>query len=137
MSSVTANQTVVVLDTNIIVSALVFGGLPGDVLTKILENEVMGIVSRPLVAECLRILREKFHFAAERIEETQEMFDEHFLLVYPKDTITVVIDDPDNRVLEAAVEGDCDFIVTGDKLLLKLGVYKKIKIITAADFILL
>ncbi len=46
-----------------------------------------------------------------------------------------VRDRDDNRVLEAAVEGDCDFIITGDRDLLELCKYKKIKIITPAQFL--
>lgn len=134
MDSGIQNPTVTVLDTNIIVSALVYGGLPEKILSEVLESKLVGAVSLPLIAENLRILREKFNFSVEKIEETKEMFEKHFILVHPKETIKIVSDDPDNRVLEAAVEGKCEFIITGDKMLLDLKVYKEIKIITAANF---
>ena len=124
----------IILDTNIIVSGLVYGGLPKEILTKILEKDVVGVTSLPLIAEAIRILGEKFNFFSERIEEVQEMFKEHFLIVYPKQTIKIVRDEPDNRVLEAAIEGNCEFVVTGDKDLLTLGHYRGVKIVTAKEF---
>ena len=56
------------------------------------------------------------------------------MLVAPEQTITVVSDDPDNRVLEAAVHGMADYIVSGDKHLLALGVFAGIPILTPATF---
>ncbi len=44
-------------------------------------------------------------------------------------------DEPDNRILECAVEGKAELIVTGDKAMLAIGEYEGIRLITLADFI--
>jgi len=44
-------------------------------------------------------------------------------------------DPPDNRVLECAVSAGSDYIVTGDKDLLRLGRYDAIRILSVADFL--
>ncbi|MBI2036154.1 putative toxin-antitoxin system toxin component, PIN family [Candidatus Microgenomates bacterium] len=56
-------------------------------------------------------------------------------VVSPKVSVKVSRDPDDNRVLEAAGEGDCDFIITGDQDLLELGKYQKIKILTAKNLL--
>lgn len=57
-------------------------------------------------------------------------------VVKPTITLDAVPDDPDdNRVLECALAGDADFIVTGDKHLLRLGAYKHIPILTVRKFL--
>jgi uncharacterized protein len=51
-------------------------------------------------------------------------------------TLTVIEDDPaDNRYLECAVEGGADFLVTGDQLLLTLGAYQGVTILTPRAFL--
>ena len=56
--------------------------------------------------------------------------------VYPDKSIKVVKDDPDDDVfIECALAGDADYIVSGDKHLLDLKSYGKIKIVNAAEFI--
>ena len=49
--------------------------------------------------------------------------------------ISVLDDDPDNRILECAIEGHADIIVTGDRAILKLGKYKNLHIITLRDYL--
>jgi predicted nucleic acid-binding protein len=44
-------------------------------------------------------------------------------------------DEPDNRVLECAVEGLCEYIVTGDKALLALNMYQNVRIVTVETFL--
>lgn len=56
-------------------------------------------------------------------------------MVSPKKRITVVRDSTDNKIIEAAVEGKCEYIVTGDKDLLVLGKYKNIKIVSPKEFL--
>lgn len=60
---------------------------------------------------------------------------ESFLVINPKINIEVLEDRPDNRVLEAAIEGKCDYIISGDKKLLELASFKGVKIVTANQFL--
>ena len=57
-----------------------------------------------------------------------------FEVVNPRNSLKVARDDDDNRVLEAAITGKCEYIVTGDEDLLSLKKYKNIKILTPAEF---
>src|SRR3989344_3210533 len=92
----------VVLDTNILISALVYGGKPEQVYNLVLEKQITAIITNILVAELLEGLIKKF------------------IVVRPKKIIKAARDEDDNRVLEAAAEGVCAYIVTGDKDLLEL-----------------
>lgn len=57
------------------------------------------------------------------------------LVVAPQVCLTVVKDDPDDdRVLECAITGEAEFIVTGDRHLLRMGTFNGIEIVTVRDF---
>ncbi len=56
-------------------------------------------------------------------------------MVDPAESLSVIADPPDNRVLEAAVAGEADYIVSGDRDLLDLGKYEGIEIVTPAMFL--
>lgn len=129
------NSPKVTLDTNILISALVYGGKPELVLRLIVEKKVNGVTSLILLAELLDTLINKFRFEFLRIQQIERLIKKHFHFVYPKKVLDVVRDEDDNRVLEAALEGRCDFVITGDQDLLELRNYKKIKILTAEEFL--
>ena len=125
----------VVLDTNVLISALLFGGVPRVLLDKILAVQVVAVTSPALTTELLGILQNKFNLSdAELIAMQQETLDT-FTLVLPQETITVLKDEPDNRVLEAAIEGSCDAIVTGDKRFLELKTFRGIAIRSPREFL--
>jgi predicted nucleic acid-binding protein len=69
------------------------------------------------------------------LQRIEKEIRQKFILVYPRETITIQMDDADNRVLEAAVQGDCQLIIAGDRELLKLARYKSIDILSPKDFI--
>lgn len=125
----------VVLDTNILVSALIFGGKPEQVYNLVLEKQITAVISMVLFSELLETLIKKFNFGPKRIEQLERVIKKHFKIVYPKLIINVIKDDDDNRVLEAAIEGECNYIITGDRDLLDLKTYKDIKIITPDVFL--
>lgn len=125
----------VVLDSNILISAYVYGGKPELFLKLIIAEQAHGIISPTLKDEFLGVLRKKFGVSPSEILEIQNEMDVSFDTVYPKDTFHTVQDEDDNRVLEAAVEGMCDYIITGDKELLDLGIYRKIKLVSADQFL--
>lgn len=125
----------VVIDTNVIISSIVFGGKPKQILKLVQESKINAITSPVLLAELLEILVKKFHFTTDKIILVNELVKENFILVYPNKTIDVVSDEDDNRVLEAAIKGKCGYILTGDKDLLDLITFEKIIITTPSEFL--
>jgi uncharacterized protein len=123
-----------VLDTNVLISAFVFpGGVPEHVYRRGLEGRLTLITSRPLLSELGRILTEKFDWEAPYAEEVLTQLVRVAVVVDPTDPINGITDDPDdNRVLEAAAEGDAAVIVSGDRHLLTLGTWRGIRILTPA-----
>lgn len=136
MNTAMAANPKVVLDTNVIISAVGFGGKPGQVLLLALEEEIHAVTSEVLLAEVQEILIKKLALSSSDVELIIAEIEDKFEIVAPKQSLRVVRDEDDNRVLEAAVEGNCDFIITGDQDLLELKKYKKIKILTAEEFLL-
>lgn len=130
------NPVRVILDTNIIISALLFGGKPREILS-IVEDEanINAITSSILKAELAEVLTQKFNFSKDKLQDTEEYISDNFELVNPSQAIEILKDKDDNRVLEAAVEGKCQYIITGDRQLLSLGLFKNIKILTSDQFI--
>ncbi|MBI2019466.1 putative toxin-antitoxin system toxin component, PIN family [Candidatus Daviesbacteria bacterium] len=129
------NPVKVVLDTNIFISALVYGGIPEKVLRMVLTKELQVVISPVLQAELTDIITKKFPLSLSDMYLLKEEMEKSFIIVNPHMDLYVVRDSDDNRVLEAAVEGDCDFIITGDQDLLELKEYRKIKIVTPVQFL--
>lgn len=125
----------IVLDTNLIISALIFGGKPEQVYNLVLEKQIIGITSSILLAELTEVLTKKFNFESIRVEQLEKIIKKHFKMVNPKQTVKILQDIDDNRVLEAAAEGKCSYIVTGDKDLLTLKTFHQIRILTPNDFL--
>jgi len=130
-----ANLKRVVLDTNIFISDILNGGKPREVVELIYSEQIKGVISPAILTELQETLIKKFKFLKEAVLDIEKEIEESFELVYPKLTIAILEDNPDNRVLEAAIEGKCYFIVTGDNDLLRLKEYKRIKIITPHQFL--
>lgn len=127
----------VVLDTNVVVSALIFpGGPPEAVYRLALEGRVELVTSRPLLVELGRVLVAKFGWRTERAEEAVAQLARLSDVVTPGETVHEVADDPaDDRVLEAAEAGAAEAIVSGDRHLLRLGVWRSIDIERPAQFL--
>jgi putative PIN family toxin of toxin-antitoxin system len=126
----------VVFDTNILVSALVFPGGQGDTALRriIVETDEL-VLSRPILDELLEVLGRKFARDAEELAHVAVFLSELALLVAPKRRLRVVKDEPDNRILECAVAGRAEVIVTGDKALLALKGYRNTRILTLRGYL--
>jgi putative PIN family toxin of toxin-antitoxin system len=119
----------VVFDTNILVSALVFPGGQGEAaLRRIIEQSDQLVLSRPIIAELLDVLARKFARDAEELAHVAVFVTELAVVVGPKRRLRVLKDDLDNRILECAMAGRAEVIVTGVKALLALKRYGKIRI---------
>ncbi len=129
-------MTRVVADTNIYISALMFGGLPGMLLDLGLMHAIRLVISPALLDELQDKLRVKFGVLAQDAAAIRAKLESIGDLIVPAIVLDVVTDDPDdNRVLECAVTGRADYIVSGDRHLLKLKEHAGIPILTAREFL--
>jgi len=126
----------VVFDTNILESALVFPGGRGETaLRRIVEEHDQLMLSKPILDELLGILARKFARDAEELAHVAVFLSELGVLVRPRRRLRVARDEPDNRILECAVAGRADVIVTGDKALLAIGACRNVRIISLREYL--
>ena len=126
----------VVFDTNVFVSALTFRGGRGDqALRRILEGRDSLVLSKPILDELLRILATKFSREREELARVAVYLAELAQMVDPPDRFDVLSDEPDNRILECAIAGGVDVIVTGDRSVLNLGDFRGVKIVSLIEYL--
>lgn len=125
----------VVLDTSVLISALVYGGKPKQLLDLTLNQKITTFISPPILAELVDVLLRKFRYSRRRAQAQERKVKESFKVVYPTLSVSILSDEPDNRVLEAALTAEAEFIVTGDKELLNLRSFRGIKILNPTDFL--
>ena len=125
----------VVADTNVLVSALQFGGKPKQLLDLAIDGQVDLAVSEAIIAETLRVLRDKFDRAPEWVAETDRQLRVITRLVQPTESIhEIEVDPTDDRILECAVDAEAEVIVSGDTHLLSLGTFRGIQVQRVAEF---
>ena len=127
----------VTADTNILISGLVYRrGKPYDLLRMAIDGTISLTISQHILDELADVLMRKFDSTPEEIAEANGIVGDAARIVQPSVQIDVIKEDPpDNRILECAVSAGADYIVTGDKDLLRLGAYDSIKILTVSDFL--
>lgn len=125
-----------VLDTNVLASA--FKDPPGRVAAlwqAARQQHYQMVVSPAIMREVAKVLRHKFGWEEPRI--TRQLKDLYRIsdFVIPAVSVAIITDDPDdNRILECAVAGHADVIVSGDRHLRKLKSYQGIPIVRPVDF---
>jgi putative PIN family toxin of toxin-antitoxin system len=126
----------IVFDSNVLLAALLFpGGRGAAAVENILDGVDDLVLSPPLIREVLAVLSKKFSRDPEELSRVAVVLGEMGEIVNPSRRLSVFRDDPDNRILECAVEGHAEAIVTGDKAMLALGRYEGIRMITLAGYL--
>lgn len=126
-----------VFDTNVLISAYLWAGVPRRALD-IIRNERCELVSaQPAIEEFVRVLGyRKFGFSPEQIEPFVDDLTSHAIIVQPRHTVEVVTQDPsDNLFLEIALQGNCTALVSGDRHLLDIKQYRRIRILSPTEFV--
>jgi len=129
----------VVLDTNVVVSALLWGGQPKALLRAATDDDLL-LCTSPALLDELRDVLARPHLAS-RLEQFHPSLDRAMTLyaglcltVFPTSLPgAVAADQDDDHVVAAAIEGRADLIVSGDRHLLDLGRYEDIHIVTPAE----
>lgn len=117
-------------------SALAFPGGRGEAaLLRVIEERDQLLLSKPIRDELLGVLARKFSRDAEALARVAILLADIATIVRPRRKLRVVEDDPDNRVLECALAGRAEAIVTGDKELLELRQYRGVRIVSLRDYL--
>lgn len=129
-------MTRVVADTNIFISALLFGGLPGAFLDLALLRVFLLVISPALLDELDEKLRLKFKLTDEDAAVVRSKLLSVAEQVVPDFTLDLIASDPDdNRVLECALKARANYMVSGDRHLRELKTYAGIPVLTVRQFL--
>ena len=122
-----------VLDTNVLISSVISTGVPHEIVIKGFSSEYQIVVSVATLTEFRNTLLkypEKFQMDEGDVQQEVETIRYFAEFVDPDEEITAVDDDPDDdKFLEAAVAGNVDYIVSGDRHLLELDSFQGIDIV--------
>jgi len=128
----------VVLDTNTLISALLFSGTASRLVPLWQSRRITVLVSKEILQEYLRVLAyPKFQLGD---HEIRALVEEELLpfaeTIRVRRRLAVVRRDPeDDKFLECAVAGRAEYLVTGDRDLRELGSYRRITILTVGEFL--
>ncbi len=125
-----------VLDTNIFISAVLFGGNPGEVYRMGIKGLFDLVVSADILQEVEECLVQKFLWEPNKSQAFVSQIKRVATVINVQEQVPEVCRDPqDDHVLAAALQEEADYIVSGDKDLLELRSYMGVKIVDAAAFI--
>lgn len=126
----------VVFDTNILFSASAWRGSPFECVERARRGEIQAVTCPELMAELAEKLEIKLHFSAEQVAASLADCLAFLRVVNIPMALSAVPRDPeDNMVLECAVEGQAQYIVSGDKDLLVIKEFRGIQIVRASEFL--
>ena len=127
----------VVLDTNVYISAILFGGSCEEILKLAGQGSFELIISKNIIVEIESVLKEKFKWSKNKISETLTFIRGVAVVINPEISLSVIKNDPsDDKIIECAVAAKANYIVTGDRNhLLPIKEYKGIKIMSPGEFL--
>ena len=128
-----------VIDTNVVISGLLFGGIPGRIIDLSTHEDMNLLISRDIIDEYLKVLSyPKFKLSEDEI---------HYLLYHillpnsevvetGRNEVAIIADDPsDDKFLMCSVDGRADYLISGDTHLTSLGRYRQTRIVNPKAFL--
>ena len=128
----------VVIDTNVIISALLFGGKPGELIPLWQISRIKPIVSRDIIDEYIKVLAyPKFELSEKEIQFLlYRQVLPYFKIVETSQGEIIISNDPsDDKFIQCALAGNAKIIVSGDSHLLSRKVYHDIHILSPAQYL--
>lgn len=127
--------SIIVIDSNVWVSALVFGGMPRRVFELAIEQGISIATSEAIFTEVRRILHQKFPDFVDDFEALLVALSANIRIVTLGEVTVQASRDPDdNAVIETALKGQAPLVISGDKDLLVLKKHLSISFLTPAKF---
>ena len=126
----------IVIDTNVFISGIFFGGYPREVLNQLIEERFTAFASREIITEYYEIIdrmqsKKQGHLNASLLK----LLAQKFSLVDVTSDLKLCRDPDDDIFINCAIDADAVYIVSGDNDLLDLKAVNKVKIITAKEFV--
>ena len=131
----------ITVDTNTLISATFWSGPSDKIISKVEIKEIELIISNDIIKEYNEVLdyeeiQDKIKDKKLEMKRTVGKIISMSTIVVPKEKVDIVKDDPDdNKILECAIAGNVDCIVSNDKHLLKLKKFRNIPILTPDEFV--
>lgn len=125
----------VVIDTNVLISALFWGGHPRRVVDQAIAGQVQAVTSPQLLSEFARVLGEGFGLPAEKVALAVRDVLSFSEVVVPTEIGDEARDPDDNHVIACASAGKAEAIITGDADLLALGRARGVRICRVRAFL--
>ena len=131
----------ITVDTNILLSATLWHGASERIIGKVENKEITLVLSEAILEEYYKVLN--YEEIQERIKDKKLEMKQSVLkisqiseIIEVKSRINLVKEDPsDNKIIECAIDGNANYIITKDNHLLKFKEYKGIKILNPEDFL--
>ena len=130
------NKPVVVLDTNIFISAVFWEGKPYRIVNKAINQEIIVFISNEIIKEIRKVLARDFSLEKQEIDSIIDAVAYFTNFIEPKEKVKAVKEDPDDdRIIGCALACNAQFIVSSDNHLLKLKNFRNIKIVSPEEFL--
>lgn len=125
----------VVVDTNVMISGVFFGGAPRMVLNAIIDEKITACATLEIVEEYQEIVEEMIARKQGHLNQTiLDPLIQKLTLIEQHSNVQLCRDHDDDKFLNCAKDSDSLYIVSGDKDLLVIQDYEGIKIVTARQF---
>ncbi len=126
----------VVIDTNVVASAIFFGGKPKEIIDSLMKNEIIAYASTQIIEEYIETvdyLTDKF--PGKKPKTPLIEIEAKCKIVEVHSKVDVCRDSDDNKFIECALDSKCYYIVSGDKDLLTVEEYEGVQIVTVTEFL--
>ena len=119
-----------------LVAALVFpGGRADEALQRIVDGRDILLLSPAILDETLGVLARKFSRDPEMLAETAVFLTQLAVTVRPRLRLRTLADEADNRILECALAGRAHAVVTGDRAMLALRSFRRVRMLTIREYL--
>jgi putative PIN family toxin of toxin-antitoxin system len=127
----------IVIDSNIFVSSFFWGGYPREVFERVINGLDELYITDEIIKEITSVMNSsKFNANSSEIEDYIKIIEKYSKRIVSKNVLeSTSRDKDDDKILQCGLDGDVDFIVTGDKDLLVLIEYEKIKIMKPKEYL--
>ena len=126
----------IVIDTNVFISAVFFGGLPLKVLQSVISRQNDAYISPEIWDEYNDVIERMTNRYPSRLK--QQLIDEVFKLfkiIIPSSGVSICRDPDDDKFISCAIDAECKYIVSGDDDILSLGKVGNVTICTPSEFL--